>query len=280
MDMSLEEMNQASVDMAIGIIADDIITDDIDASIREVRNWYDNIRNDCFLLAKRRLEIILFRLYVLKFYKVSERIGAVDNQLYCIQSELGNAYRLEVIRNLDKTFNPIKAGEYLADAMKAYKENNSEGEFEAMGKAALQGRADAAFNYGAMLLDGEGCEKDEFLGAFWYWQAAQMGYPGAMGNLGTCYYNGRGVWQGKVRALYWFAFGAIKLHKASIWNLGAMLSKGEVLSKNEETGNALKAAADMIEDGADETVKEYVRKTASVIQQVAAEWLAENEGIV
>lgn len=275
MDMSLEEMNQAFVDMAINVI-----TDDIDASIREVRSLYDNIRNDYFLFAKRRLEIILFRLYVLKFYRVSERLGTVDNQLYCMQSELGIAYRLEVIRNLDKTFDLVRAREYLADAMNAYKENNSEGEFEAMGKAALQGRADAAFNYGAMFLDGEGCEKDEFLGAFWYWQAAQMGYPGAMGNLGTCYYNGRGVWQGKVRALYWFAFGAIKLHKASIWNLGAMLSDGEVLSKNEETGNALKAVADMIEAGADETVKEYVRKTASVIQQVAAEWLAENEGSV
>ena len=273
MDMSLEEMNQCSIDMAIGVI-----TDDVDESIKAVRSLYENIRNDFFLFAKRQIEIILFRLYVLKYYKVSQRLGAVDNQLYCMHTVLGIKYRLEVIRNLDRTFDLVKAREYLAGAMNAYKENNSEGEFEFMGKAALQGRADAAFNYGAMLMDGEGCEKDEFLGAFWYWQAAQMGYPGAMGNLACCYYNGRGVWQGKVRALYWFAFGAIELHKASIWNLGAMLSKGEVLSRDEATGSALKAISDAMEHGVDEKAEEYVRKTASAIQQAAAEWLAENEG--
>ena len=53
--MSLEEMNQASINMALGTI-----TEYSDASINGVRKLYDNIRNDYFLLAKCRLEIILF----------------------------------------------------------------------------------------------------------------------------------------------------------------------------------------------------------------------------
>lgn len=72
----------------------------------------------------------------------------------------------------------------------------------------------------------EGCQKNEFLAAFWHWQLVNMNNENAIASLAYDYYDGRGVWPGKVRAMYWFATGTHRLQKTCIREHADMLKYG------------------------------------------------------
>lgn len=273
MDIRLEDINQGTVDMAYDIVEKE---KDIDKAIDLVRELYDNIRNDNFLLSKRRLEMILFRLFVLKYYSVDDRIGIVERGLYCRQTEESAAYRADVIRAFSQTFDIQKAvQQYLKRAIDYMNEGSKELAFQYFMKAALEGSTIAAYQCGKMMMQGEGCEKDTFLAAFWHWQAVMMDNKNAIASLAYDYYDGRGVWPGKVRAMYWFATGTHLLEPTCIRELSDMLQNGEIIPGEEETGKALAVSLEHLDEP--ETAA-YVKQVGAAINVITAEWLQENEG--
>lgn len=272
MDISIEEMNLRTINMAYNIVEKVL---DIDETIKLVRELYDNIKNDFFLLAKRRLEMIIFRLFALKYYTVEKRIGSIDRKLYCQQTDEGAAYRADVIRCFDQTFDREKATQYIKKGIEYQKEGNSKMEYQYFMKSALEGFTISAFHCGDMIMKGEGCQKDEFLGAFWFWQSVNMNNENAIACLGYCYYTGLGVWQGKVRAMYWFAIGTYNLQENCIKKLADMLIKGEVISGEEETGKALEVALEHLDK--EENIV-YIKQVGATVNTITAEWLQEKEG--
>lgn len=159
MNTSEKHENQEIINKAFQLME---ITKDIGETISKIKQMYDDISNDNLLLAKRRLEMMLFRLMVLKYYTVEERIGQVDRILYCQQAEEGSAYRANVIRSFDQTFDRQQATEFLKVAIDYMNEENMEAAFSYFMKATLEGSTLSAFQCGKMMMTGEGCIKDEF----------------------------------------------------------------------------------------------------------------------
>ncbi len=270
----IDYLNQISVQTA-----ENCLSENLDKSLELIRQLYDNIRNDGFLLAKRRMEIMLFRLNVLKYYGVSERIGQqVDHRLYCMQTDEGAIYRLDVIKKLDQSFDRKQGQKSCETGMRLYHEGNHEKAAGYLKESALQGNPDGAFCYGSMLSEGIGCEKDAFTGAFWLWQAAQMGSAEAMVSLGVCYCNGGGVWHSKIRGLYYFVLAALHHNPTAIMNVGISLEQEDVIQGNAVLGRAfMRAAADLAE-GPYSRAGAFVDANAKIILELTAEALQEREG--
>ena len=71
-------------------------------------------------------------------------------------------------------------------------------------KAADLGYAGAMCNLGACYAYGEGVARSDAEAAKWWRKAADLGDAGAMYNLGTCYENGRGVQKSPDKAVEWY----------------------------------------------------------------------------
>ena len=251
-------------------------TDDLNEAVGGIKNIYDAICGNADILIIRRIEMIMFRLLVLKNYSVEERIGqSVDRGLYCRESKESAEYRAYVIKQFDQTFNRQQAAEDLKTGIAYMDEGNMETAFQYFMKSALEGFTISAYQCGKMLMDGEGCEKNEFLAAFWHWQSVNMNNENAIASLAYDYYDGRGVWLGKVRAMYWFATGAYQLNETCIQELADMLIHSEIISGEEETGQALAAAIEHLDEP---EISEYVRNVGASVNAITANWLIENEG--
>lgn len=124
-------------------------------------------------------------------------------------------------------------------------------------------------------MQGEGCKKDEFLAAFWHWQSVNMNNENAIASLAYDYYDGRGVYPSKLRAMYWFATGTCQLNEICIKELADMLLHNEIISGEGETGKALKASIGHLDEP---EIAEYVRQVGAAINAVTAEHLQEYEG--
>lgn len=266
-------LNQISVQTA-----ENCLSENLDKSLELIRQLYDNIRNDGFLLAKRRMEIMLFRLNVLKYYDVPGRIGEVDHRLYCVQTEEGAAYRLGVIKKLDQSFDREKGQRFYKAGQSLYKEEQYEKAADAFFESILQGNAQGAYQYGAMLSAGKGCGRDEFLGSFWLWQASQMGSSEGMVDLGVHYCKGIGVWHSKIRGLYYFALAALNHNPTAIMNVGISLEQEEVIQGNAVLGRTFMRAAADIADGPYSRAISFVDANAKIILELTAEALQEREG--
>ena len=70
-------------------------------------------------------------------------------------------------------------------------------------RAALQGLADAALDYGVMVFRGEGVQKDEKIGAEWLLVAARRGNPVAQNRVARLLAMGRGLRSDPVEAMKW-----------------------------------------------------------------------------
>ncbi len=70
-------------------------------------------------------------------------------------------------------------------------------------KAAMQGMADAALEYGVMVFRGDGVEKNEAIGAQWLLVAAQRGNAIAQNRVARIYATGRGLKLDPVEAAKW-----------------------------------------------------------------------------
>lgn len=271
--MSIDKMNRELIDTAYHIVEK---IDDIDKVIFGVKALYDSIEDIALLMAKRRLEMVLFRLFVIKYYTVDQRTGVIDRGLYCRQTEEGAAYRADVIRRFDQTFDRQRSMvEFMKKAIDYLNAGNNEKAFEYFMKSALEGSTISAYQCGKMLMAGEGCEQDAFLAAFWHWQSVNMNNENAIASLAYDYYDGRGVFPGKVRAMHWFATGANMLEKTCIRELADMLKYGEVISGEEDTGKPLEASLGRLDDP---EIAEYVRSVSAAVNVITAEWLQEHEG--
>jgi TPR repeat protein len=74
--------------------------------------------------------------------------------------------------------------------------------------AADQGDAEAQFNYGLRLQNGEGVSKDLKGAADYFKLAADQSFAEAQYNYGVCLQNGEGVSKDLKRALYYFKLAA------------------------------------------------------------------------
>lgn len=252
------------------------ITKDLNRSFAMVKEMYDNIQSKGFLMAKRRMESMLFRLSVLKYYNVSERIGSVYNKLYCMQTEKAAAYRMEVIRLLDQSFDRARGRKLFEAGKQSYECGDYEQALDYYKKSALCGDAEGACNLSYMLSEGKECQKDEFTEAFWLWQAAQMGNAEAMTNLGVKYCKGDGVCPSAARGLYWFAAAALKHNASAVYNIGISLEKEEVIQGYADLGTEFKQAAVTVQSRQD--VALFVERNAGIILEMTAEMLIESEG--
>lgn len=250
-------------------------TSDLDSVIEQIQVLYNRIDGCVLIKDKRRLEMMLFRLMVLRVYNVEQRIGTTVNlKLYCQQKE-GARYRAETIRRFDATFNRQKSVEYLKSAIACIKAGKEEKAFSFFMKSALEGSTVSAYNCGKMLMEGNGCEKHEFLAAFWHWQSVNMNNENAIASLAYDYYDGRGVMPGKVRAMYWFATGAYHLEETCVKELADMLICEDVIEGGKELGEQLLVALENL-DNKENAV--FVRQIGGAINTMTAEWLEEEEG--
>lgn len=199
----------------------------------------------------------------------------VDRALYCGSSEESAAYRNNIIKGFDATFDRNNAGLYLKQAVEHLDRDDQEKAFEYFRKSALEGSALSAYQLGKMLMEGKGCEKDEFMGAFWQWQSVNMNNVNAMASLGYDYYDGRGVAKSLPRAMFWFATGAYHMDKVCIKELADMLIYEDVIGNEVEAGKALLVSVDNLDN---EEIKEYVQGAAGAVNQSLAAWLIKNEG--
>jgi hypothetical protein len=70
-------------------------------------------------------------------------------------------------------------------------------------RAALQGLADAALDYGVMVFRGEGVQKDEKIGGEWLLVSARRGNPVAQNRVARLLAAGRGLKADPVEAVKW-----------------------------------------------------------------------------
>ena len=100
------------------------------------------------------------------------------------------------------------------------------------GYAAGQGNADAQYNLGHMLAQGEGIPPDYAKAAKWYRSAAEQGHAYAQNNLGTMYSKGRGVAQDYAEAAKWYRLSAEQGNAVAQLNLGVLYANGQGVQQN------------------------------------------------
>ena len=185
---------------------------------------------------------------------------------------------MDLIRRLDQSFDREQGQILCETGMRLYQEGNHGEAAGYLEKSALQGNPDAAFCYGSMVSEGKGCKKDAFTGAFWLWQAAQMGSAEAMVSLGVCYSNGEGVWHSKIRGLHYFALAALHHNSTGIMNVGISLEHEDVIQGNAFLGSAFVRAATDISNGSGSSSRAKAFVDAKIILELTAEALQEYEG--
>lgn len=234
------------VNPIIGMTIDMIpaqFTEDIDETIKRIKEQYTFIRNDAFLPATVRIEQCLFRLYELKYF-----VCAADGDVNFRGFAFDNAYHDFVMAKVAEKFDADFAGKEYEAALAFVKEKRYEEAGIHFKNAALNGHTAAQYNYGVSVSNGEVGEKDLLEGAFWYFQAAKKGSEKAMVNLAISYRNGQGVYPNGIMMLYWYAKAASIPFAYGVYNLGLCLANSEVLQGNEIIGRRLKMAAEDLND--------------------------------
>ncbi len=87
-------------------------------------------------------------------------------------------------------------------------------------RRAKGGHADAQYEVGLRLLNGEGAPENEKTAIDWLMKSAKQGYEDAEYLLGTCYMNGRGVKENEEVALGFFLKSANAANKYAQMALG------------------------------------------------------------
>lgn len=271
--MDMEELNKLSLQTA-----ENCLTEEAQKAYGLIMQMYRNIQNDCFLLAKRRMEIMLFRLCIWRYYDISDRIPEADHRLYCLQTEEGNAYRELVNEKLSQGFDKKKGIKAYETGMDRYGEKRYGESLHAFRKGALMGNGAAAYECGIMTSKGIGCTQDTFLGSFWLWQAAQLGDEQGMAGIGNHYYQGIGVWHSKTRGMYWYAQAALRHNPKAIMNIGISLEREEVIVREQALGRTFMRASADIQNALNERAASFVESNAKVILELMQEQLNGYEG--
>ena len=218
-------------------------TADIDETIRNIRDDYQDVRNESLMPATNRTEQCLFRLYEAKYLIMP----------HCDVDLLGfafdDAYHDFVANKVAKEcYDAAKGeGEYTM-ALECVKLKNYAAAGEHFRLAALNGHAAAQYNYGVSVTNGEVGEADALEGAFWYFIAAKNGSEKAMINLAVAYRTGKGVLPNGPMMLHWYATAACIPFPYGVYNLGLCLENEEVISGNASLGTSLKRASEQLQD--------------------------------
>lgn len=249
---NLEFPNKMVVDMLPIYFAETI-----DASIENIKNEYQNTKNDFFLPAICRMEQCLFRLYEAKYFVLPHKR---DINIYGYAFD--DAYHAEVNKEVEKFFDKDYAQSEYDAAIEFVHEKNYEEAGKHFGNAAFNGHVAAQYNYGVSVANGEIGEKDTTEGAFWYFMAAKGGYEKAMINLAIAYRNGTGLYPNGYMMMYWYATAALIPFPYGVYNLGLTLINDEVFVGYAAIGRQLKLCSERLDDI---TFREYACDTASLI---------------
>lgn len=234
--MTSEMLTQVFISMA-----ENGITDDIDASIEHVRTQYYEIKNSYFRAAEQRMEQMIFRLYDCKYFVHSGM--NIDVKKYAVDDEYFKAQQPVIAEAHDlAAAQPIfQQAVALADA----KDYAAAGPFYL--KAALLGHVGAQYNYGITLANGEGCDVNLTESCYWYWKAACRNHPKAMVNLAIAYRRGDGVKEELGQMLYLYARAAEQLIPEAVYFMGLSLKNEEVFSGLAEVGLELIGHSDHLD---------------------------------
>ncbi|MDO4167933.1 MAG: tetratricopeptide repeat protein [Eubacteriales bacterium] len=259
--MDINEMNQLTIETALNAALDSV-----DDGIQISRIQYENINNDYFAEAKKRLEIFLFRLYECKYLLV-DKIKDFDRKRYLLEDSYYQKTWIKLRSRMD-----LKTGQKAYEkGVTCVREKNYAKAGEFFRIAAMAGDSDGQFNYGVTVSNGEGCEIDELEGAFWYWEAAKHGNSKAMMNLAIAYRNGSGVKADGVQMLWWYACSAGMLdNPVAVYNLGLCLKHEEVLAGKEIIGRRLIDASNAM---LDEREKQFVTQIAKQVKEILEEYV-------
>ena len=94
-------------------------------------------------------------------------------------------------------------------------------------KSAINGFANAQYSIGEALLCGfGGLIRNEEESSVWFEKAASQGHVNAQNELGTCFYQGRGIGQDFQKAAYYYELALMQGHKKAKKNLKTMHEKG------------------------------------------------------
>ncbi len=111
-------------------------------------------------------------------------------------------------------------------------------------KAALRGHREAQYNFGVLLLNGQGQPRDESKAATWLQRSADRGMPEAQYQLGRLYFDGRGVPRDAVAEATWYRRAAEGGYPLAQHELGVLLHLGEGVDRDPVEAYAWFATAD------------------------------------
>lgn len=97
---------------------------------------------------------------------------------------------------------------------------------------AESGSARAQSMLGAMLLEGQGCDRDYQEAAKWFRRSAEQGEATSQISLGVSYEDGRGVIQDYREAVKWYRSAAEQGYAIAQFNLGRMYASGRGVAKD------------------------------------------------
>lgn len=126
---------------------------------------------------------------------------------------------------------PSAAGP-LEDGAKAHKRGDYGTAYRFFKPLAEKGDADAQYNLGIMLENGQGLPRDDAGAARWYRMAAERGSADAQYNLGVLYDEGRGVPRDDAEAMKWYRKAAEQGMPEAQHNLGYLRYKGQGVPKD------------------------------------------------
>ena len=147
-----------------------------------------------------------------------------------------------------------------------------------LGKAAMQGSAEAQFQLGGVYHDGRNVPQYYTQAAIWWRAAAEQGHPEAQFQLGMAYENGRGVAQNYEEATRWYSMAAEQGDVLAQNNLGWNYSVGQGVPQNySEAYFWLLLAAEQGYAEVPDSVASHLTPTQQLEEQRRAEcWIGEH----
>ena len=237
--------------------------DNLDESIKSIRNEYENIKNDCFIGAIGRIEQCLFRLYEAKYLVLPHK-----SDLDVLGYAFDDSYHAAVNEEVEKCFDKAYAQSEYDKAIGLVRQKDYQTAGIHFLNAAINGNAPSQYNYGVSVANGEIGERDTTEAAFWYFMAAKNGYEKAMVNLAISYRNGTGVYPDGYMMTYWYAKASTIPFPYAVYNLGLSIVNEEVLPGNPLIGRQLKLFSEQLyDDVAREYVTDVARKVIDAIKE-------------
>lgn len=99
-------------------------------------------------------------------------------------------------------------------------------------RAARRGQPIGEYNFGMMLINGEGVRRDEARGRTWLFKAARAGLAQAEYTVGLLYENGQGVAKSQSDAVYWYQLASEQGHSEAQLTLATQYFLGRGVAQD------------------------------------------------